>query len=111
MPNSIQKTARRIRRAVFRWASLWTGFRPANKIGRRRRAVSPELKAVRRLCLPTREGSAMARFVPPGQAPFDFTAAVRNLCVDVTEKLPEFGHIDMSRIAVCFAQTRTRQLH
>lgn len=53
----------------------------------------------------------MARFVPPGQAPFDFTTAVRNLCVDVTEKLPEFGHIDMSRVAVCFAQTRTRQLH
>ncbi len=54
----------------------------------------------------------MARFVPPGPQPFDFTDAVRQLCVDVTEKLPdEFGHIDMSRVAVCFAQTRTRQLH
>ncbi len=53
----------------------------------------------------------MARFTPPGPVPFDFTAAVSQLCVDVTEKLPEFSHIDMSRVAVCFAQTRTRQLH
>lgn len=37
----------------------------------------------------------------------DFTAAVTAVCRDVCTRMKEFGHIDMDRVAVCFAQTRT----
>jgi predicted metallopeptidase len=53
----------------------------------------------------------MRRSVPFDSGPLDFTESMRRLCVDVVETLPEFSHIDMSRVAVCFAQTRTRMLH
>ena len=43
--------------------------------------------------------------------PFDFTAAMMRLCDDVTNRHEAFMHIDMSRIAVCFAQTRSHALH
>lgn len=39
---------------------------------------------------------------------FDFTAAMRRLCVDVTRRLPEFSHVRMEQIAVTFAQARRR---
>jgi hypothetical protein len=45
------------------------------------------------------------------RAPFDFTAAMWMLCEDVTARLDELLHIDMSRVAVSYAQTRTRALH
>lgn len=38
--------------------------------------------------------------------PFDFTAAVRTLCVDITERLPDFAHVDMTRVGVGFSQAR-----
>ncbi|MFV0446744.1 MAG: hypothetical protein ACK5Q5_24490 [Planctomycetaceae bacterium] len=45
------------------------------------------------------------------QPPFDFTAAMWMLCDDITNRLEDLLHIDMSRVAVSYAQTRTRALH
>ncbi len=44
-------------------------------------------------------------------SPFDFTQAMTRLCCDVAERHEAFAHVDMSRIAVCFSQTRSRALH
>ncbi|MEQ9407946.1 MAG: putative metallopeptidase [Fuerstiella sp.] len=38
---------------------------------------------------------------------FDFCAAIGRLCEDVCRRHPEFRHIDMSRVVVTFAQTRS----
>ena len=38
---------------------------------------------------------------------FDFCTAMRRLCVDVCQRHPEFRHIDMNRLVVAFAQTRS----
>jgi hypothetical protein len=46
----------------------------------------------------------------PRQA-FDFSAAMRGLCDDIVERVPEFGHVRMEQVAVSFAQTRRRVLH
>ncbi len=53
----------------------------------------------------------MADLRDPRQGPFDFTASMFRLCEDVTCRLDEFLHIDMSRVAVTFAQARRRVLH
>lgn len=53
--------------------------------------------------------SAKARSAPLG--PFDFTRAMQLLCDDITNRHEAFLHIDMSEVAVCFAQTRSRVLH
>jgi hypothetical protein len=37
---------------------------------------------------------------------FDFTAAIRLVCDDMVARLAELSHIDMSRVAVGFAQAR-----
>lgn len=37
---------------------------------------------------------------------FDFTSAMRRLCIDVTCRLPEFSHVRMEQVAVSFAQAR-----
>jgi predicted metallopeptidase len=37
---------------------------------------------------------------------FDFTLHVRRLCDDMVARLDPLGHIDMSRVAVSFSQTR-----
>ena len=42
------------------------------------------------------------------QPGFDFTLHVRRLCEDVCSRIPELGHIDMSRVAVCYSQARKR---
>ena len=47
----------------------------------------------------------------PGDGPFDFTRAVARLCDDISCRLDDFLHIDMSRVAVTFAQARRRVLH
>ncbi len=46
-----------------------------------------------------------------GMGPFDFTKSMNALCEDVTNRHEAFMHIDMSRIAVCFAQARSSVLH
>jgi predicted metallopeptidase len=42
----------------------------------------------------------------PPRAGFDFTLNVRRLCDDMVSRLDQLRHIDMSRVAVCFSQTR-----
>ncbi len=44
-------------------------------------------------------------------AGFDFTLHVRELCEDMTARLPELRHIDMARVAVAFSQTRKPVKH
>jgi len=45
--------------------------------------------------------------LPLAGQPFDFCAAMRRFCDDVCQRHPEFRHIDMNRVAVTFAQTRS----
>lgn len=42
---------------------------------------------------------------------FDFTAAMRRLCVDICQRVDDLAHIDMTRVAVGFAQARKRTTH
>src|SRR5947208_9857388 len=42
---------------------------------------------------------------------FDFTLHIRRLCDDVVGRLPELAHVDMSRVAVSFCQTRKAVPH
>jgi hypothetical protein len=46
-----------------------------------------------------------------GRTPFDFTGAMSRLCHDVCERLPEFQHVRMDEVAVCFAQARAPVAH
>jgi predicted metallopeptidase len=43
---------------------------------------------------------------PPRPTGFDFTSHVRTLCDDLVLRLTELDHVDMSRVAVRFCQTR-----
>jgi hypothetical protein len=43
--------------------------------------------------------------------PFNFTLHVRKLCEDMTRRLPDLAHVDMSRVAVCFCQARKSVPH
>lgn len=43
-----------------------------------------------------------------GVPPFDFCAAVRNLCADVAVRCPELAHIDTDRVLFTFTPSRTR---
>ncbi|HEX6961214.1 MAG TPA: hypothetical protein VF175_05060 [Lacipirellula sp.] len=42
---------------------------------------------------------------------FDFTAAIRAVCVDMARRVPDLAHIDMQRVAVGVCQTRHGALH
>ncbi|MEM8944286.1 MAG: hypothetical protein AAGD11_03810 [Planctomycetota bacterium] len=42
---------------------------------------------------------------------FDFCAAMRRLGDDMTRRLPELGHIDLSRVALSLCQTRKDVAH
>jgi hypothetical protein len=57
----------------------------------------------------------MFRFRRPSHsghsAGFDFTFHMRRLCEDVAARLPEMGHIDVGRVAICFAQARKAVRH
>ena len=44
-------------------------------------------------------------------AGFDFTAAMRRLCEDICARLPELKHVNMSRVAISFSQTRRNVPH
>lgn len=48
--------------------------------------------------------------VSPGE-PFDFSRAMRRLCVDVCARMDQFAHIRMEQVAVAFAQARRRVTH
>ncbi len=51
------------------------------------------------------------RSTSPRPAAFDFTAAMWMLCDDITSRLDGLLHIDMSQVAVSYAQARRRVLH
>ncbi|NOY40799.1 MAG: hypothetical protein GXP26_03040 [Planctomycetes bacterium] len=42
---------------------------------------------------------------------FNFTAAMRRLCEDMTARLPELRHIDLDRVAISICQTRSHGSH
>ncbi|HLA84927.1 MAG TPA: hypothetical protein VJL29_09040 [Thermoguttaceae bacterium] len=42
---------------------------------------------------------------------FDFTQHMRRVCEDMAARLPELRHVDLSRVAVSFSQTRNKTLH
>ncbi len=46
-----------------------------------------------------------------GKAGFDFTLHMRRLCEDVTARLDQLRHIDMSRVAIGFSQARKATSH
>lgn len=50
------------------------------------------------------------RGVGAEQAGFDFSLHMTRLCADMAARVPQLGHIDMSRVAVGFAQTRKSTL-
>ncbi len=41
----------------------------------------------------------------------NFTDHMRHLCVDISQRLPELTHVDMTRVAVSFNQSRKRVKH
>lgn len=41
------------------------------------------------------------------ESSFDFCAAMSRLCTDICRRHPQFRHIDMQRVVVTFAQTRS----
>lgn len=43
--------------------------------------------------------------------PFDFTSAIRAVCVDMTQRLELLSHIDMNQVAVGYRQTRRAVQH
>lgn len=57
-------------------------------------------------------GSRTSKISAPSPAPgFDFTGRMWQLCHDATHRVPALQHIDMSRVAVSFCQTRRKVLH
>lgn len=48
---------------------------------------------------------------PQPSGGFDFTGAMRRLCIDLGERLPEFAHLDVARIGISFCQARKRVAH
>lgn len=54
---------------------------------------------------------AKSKRIKLATGPFDFTRSMSELCEDISNRHEAFMHIDMSRIAVTFAQTRSSVLH
>jgi hypothetical protein len=54
---------------------------------------------------------AARRATVPAGGSFDFTQQIRRICDDMVARLPELGHIEMSRVAVGFCQTRKAVPH
>jgi len=42
---------------------------------------------------------------------FNFTLHMRRLCEDITDRLAELRHVDLSRVAISFSQTRNKTLY
>jgi hypothetical protein len=45
------------------------------------------------------------------QTGFDFTAAMRRVCEDLTSRLPELAHIDVTRVAIAWSRARNGRAH
>lgn len=52
--------------------------------------------------------SRNSRSAPEG---FDYSIHMRNLCADLVQRVSELRHIDLQRVAVCFAQARKPVSH
>ena len=65
---------------------------------------TPSMKKLR----VSRRDTLTGQHVPPG---FDFTWNMRRLCEDICHRHPRMRHIDMSRLAVAFSQTRKGVRH
>jgi len=50
----------------------------------------------------------MIRKDPSHTAPFDFTLHMRRLCEDMTDRVAELRHINMSLVAISFSQARKK---
>lgn len=48
---------------------------------------------------------------PARRTQFDITEHARRVCADMVSRLPELSHIDLSRVAFCFRQTRKSVPH
>ena len=46
-----------------------------------------------------------------GRAGFNFTSHMQRICADIAARVPQLAHIDLQRMLVTFAQTRTRNSH
>lgn len=49
---------------------------------------------------------APSSIAAPPERGFDFTLHMRRLCEDICTRMSEFAHVDMSRVAIRFCQTR-----
>jgi hypothetical protein len=54
---------------------------------------------------------AVSKKISRRSAGFDFTHHVRLVCQDMVTRLPELGHVDLSRVAISFSQARNRHGH
>ncbi len=45
--------------------------------------------------------------LPKDRQGFNFTDQMRMVCEDMVNRLPELGHIDLSRVAMAYSQVRT----
>ena len=46
-----------------------------------------------------------------GPVGFDFTSHIRIVCAEMVTRLPELSHVDLSRVAISFAQARKGSAH
>lgn len=54
---------------------------------------------------------ATARQPQTRQRGFDFTLHMRRVCEDMTDRLQDLRHVDLSRVAISFSQTRNKTLY
>lgn len=47
----------------------------------------------------------------PSGEPFHFSAQMAELCADIGARVPEFGHLDLSRLLITFSQARNARPH
>lgn len=57
------------------------------------------------------DGSRGLRGKPHLRDGFDFTSHMRQICLDICQRLPDFRHVDMTRVAVSFSRARRRVRH
>ena len=76
--------------------------RPESHPTRLRRSVDPPRRRMRRRPTANPEAEGMDAIG------FNFTRRMRLLIEDIVQRLPELSHIDLSRVAISFAQARNR---
>lgn len=97
-----------LRRAVAKFQTVLIGLRRASakKPPVPSARVADPFVGIREVVVSTaRRRSGTSR---RGSHGFDFCRHMRSLCVDMTSRLSPLEHIDMSRVAISFCQTRRR---